>query len=316
MNVNTDAKPEFLSEKIPHLRQVHLSAEQEAKIREQIKKGKTLNDGATLEISKEGWEMSSQNTNRVIETKPLGRQIRELERTGYESIDNPILDALEGQSDEVKDLVYDIVRNDFLRSNTSGMSEQERQDAISLGLAEAKYIADNYMDAGNAKSFMSAMTKVANIASAGVQNADGTMDYGLPNSRGNRDEKGHTVETTDTVGMMKAYSPETYAEYQAKMDEFSETGDLNKAIDGMRIMLRFVVETAKKDPGAVNRYEKGVHQRVNNTSTDKLSRAFADIETNDTVTFLDAIRERQNRNSYLPNTYWEQKMTMLQHFFR
>ena len=112
---------------------------------------------ATLKLSQEGKTAASAKTEgkqteqsgAVQQKKPqIILNIRDLVRTGYASIDNAIIDSLNGVSDEVRQYAYDIVRNDFLLENAAGISESERQDLISLGLSEAQFVADNYRSAG------------------------------------------------------------------------------------------------------------------------------------------------------------------------
>ncbi len=45
--------------------------------------------------------------------------------TGYSRIDNAIMDALKGKSQELKDNVYDIIWSDLLRADIYGIGESE-----------------------------------------------------------------------------------------------------------------------------------------------------------------------------------------------
>lgn len=255
----------------------------------QIKKG----SAASLEISAEGKELAA---NRVIETTPLQRKtLTYLKRTGHEAIDNKIVDALKNVDEDVRNYAYEIVNNDFLRDYKGDMTEDERQDLIALGLKEAEYIADNYLSGEDAGEFMKAMKKVAVIAADGVEGKNGRMDYGLPEGT-MVDKNGHTIHTTDTEGMMKAYSPETYKKYSALVDEFKETGNQDKLIASMRLMIQFVVDTAKNDPGAVDRYEKGVARKVSDMSDKDVRHTFDDVDTASSDRFINSLKNMQNKN--------------------
>ena len=83
--------------------------------------------------------------------------------TGYARIDNAILDALQGQSEEVRSGVYDIIRNDLLPHDVHGLSEEDRKALNGLGVAKAEYIADNFLDKDVKDSFMEAIRSAARI---------------------------------------------------------------------------------------------------------------------------------------------------------
>lgn len=316
MNINTEST--FLSGQRQPLQKIrHLTPDLDVKLRSQFnkEKGLLMDAAATLKISDEGREMSSQNADRVIEAQPVhfNHVIYHLTRTGYTAIDNSIVDAMEGQSAEVKNYVYGIISQNFLREDAGDMTERERQDAISLGLAEAKHIANNYMDKDTAKSFMQAMTKVANIASSGVRDEDGKMDYCLPLMHS--EKTGRTVELSESLGniisMMREHDPEAYAKYRECMNALLEGDDDNwheKLSEAMRIQLRFIYDTAQDD---FKRYSREVQARINNTSTDKLSDTFAGIEAKDNVSFFEAIMKRWNETSYLQGDYWDYQMFLL-----
>lgn len=321
MNVN--AENTFLSGQMKPLQKVRqLTPDLDAKLRSQFSKEKSLlaDAAATLKISDEGREMNSQNTGRVTETHPAYvNNVIHLTRTGYASIDNPILDALAGQSEEIKNYVYGIINQNFFLEDAGDMTEQERQDAISLGLAKAKHIADNYMDDDTAKSFMQAMTKAANIASSGIREEDGKLDYGLPLFSVSSDEKGHTIEEPDsfnrTSGMMREYDPETYAKFKECMNAFKKAdGDdkIEKFVDAVKIALKFINDMARNNPDVFKRYDRAVQARINNTSTAKLSDTFAGIEEKDNASFIEAIRKRLNETSHLKGDYWNHQMSLLQ----
>ncbi len=256
----------------------------------QIKKG----SAASLEISDEGKEMAA---NRVIETTSIPHKVfTDLVRTGYEAIDNKIVDALKNVEEDVRQYAYDIVRYDFLRYSKGDMSEDERQDLIALGLKEAEYISENYLSGTDAEEFMNAMKKVAGIAAGGVEGKNGVMDYGLPQNREMVDKNGHTIHTTDTVGMMKEYSPETYKKYSSLLNEFGQTGDKDKLIASMKLMIQFVVDTAKSDPGAVDRYEKGIAKKVSNISDKDVRHTFDDVDTASSKRFINSLKNMQHNN--------------------
>lgn len=276
---------------VPVLKKVEITPEMEEKIRSQIQNRQSL--GATVEISSEGKQLSSGcvTGKQTLETTPNpSRALSYLERTGYEEIDNPIVDALKTVDGNVKDYVHNVIRQDFLRVGMAGITEEERQDLISLGMAEAQYVADNYMDEKTGKSFMQAMGRVAKIAAAGTADATGKLEYALPVNRGLIDTDGHTIETTDTIGMMRRYSPETYRQYQALQDEIKATGDKDKLLDSLRLVTKWLNDAVKKDPGLAQRYESSKPYESSEVQNAKVSDTFQKADTSDITNFSDSIR--------------------------
>lgn len=279
-------------------------------------------DAATVEISSTGKKLSydvQKQERPVLQTEPVNNEryvVRSLVRTGYASIDNSIIDSLKNVSDEVRQSAYDIVRHDMLRTYTSGMSEGERQDRISLGLAEAQYIADNFLGKEDGDKFMNAMKKVAGIASKGVADATGKLSYDMPGQhRVNVDQDGHTVETSDTIGMMKRYDPEKYAKWTELKDEFSKTGNKDTLIASMKLEIQFILDNARKNPNAINEYEKEEREKVDKMSDENVSKAFDKINTSSLDDFMNSLKGIQSGNMDLQTMMFTQKFEGIQTLF-
>lgn len=263
---------------------------------------------ASLKLSVEGKaKVQSAQSTQSAQTQAVQRQVRtgtapvvarDLERTGYASIDNTIIDSLNGVSDDVRQYAYDIVREDFLIDNAGDMSEEERQNLISLGLSEAQFIADNYLSGDNAKDFMTAIKKVAGIAARATREEDGTMDYGCIYSR-NHTENGYTVEITDSIGMMKRFRPDLYEEYKSLQKELKETHDTERIVkECAKLTNRFMNEYMVEHPNAWEQFKKEGLKRLEETSEKDVKDTFQNVETKSVKGFIEALMQMQNRNLF------------------
>lgn len=282
-----------------------LSRKTDEKIRSSFGKKEPL--GVALKISREAKEKAQSDT--AVQTRAVRQQAalpeghapevkRDLVRTGYASIDNTIIDSLNGVSDEIRQYAYDIVRNDLLLSDVSGISEEERQELISLGMTEAQFVADNYLSGENAEAYMTAMGRVAGIAANGVRDEDGIMDYGGL-YKTNITENGYTVEITDTSRMMKQYRPEMYAQSKALEKEIANAKEEDK-IPLLRkyakLGLDFMKEMIDKQPEAFKQFERQQMKRLEELPEAEVTDAFRDAETKGVKNFMNALMQIQMKN--------------------
>ena len=267
-------------------------------------------EAASLEISHVGKNLSIDIPERerpVLETKPLGanRPVTYMPRTGYESIDNKLIDSLKNVSEEVRQNVYGIIRQDMLRGYNGGMSESERQDRISFGLAEAQYIADNYMGKSDADQFMASMKKIAGIAEHGTSDSTGKMSYDMPGDRASFvDKDGYTVQTTDTIGMMQKYDPERYSQWKELQDKFGETGDDEYLKASMRVSISFVMDNVQRHPGRVEEYEKEQKDKESTLSDQNVKKTFEKVDTKSFDAFMNSLKAIQSQNMNLQNNWF------------
>lgn len=263
---------------------------------------------ACLKLSQEGKAKSRsaqavqsgqvQSVQKEVRTGHAPVVARDLERTGYASIDNTIIDSLNGVSDDIRQYAYDIVREDFLINNAGDMSEEERQELISLGLSEAQFVADNYLSGQNAEDFMTAMKKVAGIAANATREEDGTMDYGGIYSR-NCTENGYTVEITDSIGIIKRFRPEVYQQYKELQKELAETHDIEGITKrAAKLLVTSFNELVREQPDAFKKFEKEGLKRLEEASEDDVKDTFRHVETKDVKSFIQALMQMQKGNSF------------------
>ncbi len=116
-----------------------------------------------------------------------------------------LYDSLAGADEEAVKAANGIIKNYFLPSNVSGMSEEERKAMIAFGMEEAKYIAENYLDPEQREEFLSATETIAKYGMNGIVSEDGTVTY--------RIEKGLNASgAVDDMDILKEKAPDLYRE--------------------------------------------------------------------------------------------------------
>lgn len=271
------------------------------KIRSSFKEKK---NSISLKLSPEGKAKSLNHqtvaTKTVQEKKRTGcapETARDFNRTGYAHIDNTIIDSLNGVSTETRQYVYDMINSDILIQDASNISEDERQELISLGLSEAQFIADNYLSGDNAKDFMGAIKKMAGIAANGVREEDGIMDYGGIYST-NITENGYTVQITDSLAMMKRLRPDMYKEFRSIEKEYQGKDIKEKAKAAVKILQRFTNEVLTKQPNVYKQYEKEGLERLEEASEKDVRDTFQHVETKGVQNFIDALMRMQGSGQF------------------
>lgn len=264
------------------------------KIRSSFKEKK---DSVSLELSPEGKTKSQYH--QPVATKAVQEEIRtgcapetarDFNRTGYAHIDNTIIDSLNGVSIETRQYVYDMINSDILINDASNISEDERQELISLGLSEAQFIADNYLSGDNAKDFMGAIKKMAGIAANGIREEDGTMDYGgIYNN--NVTENGYTVQITNTAAMIKRFRPDMYEELRS-IEKGEQGGDVWERLRASaKILNKFANEVIAKQPNMYRQFEKEGLERLEQASEKDVRDTFQHVETKGVQNFVDALTQ-------------------------
>lgn len=257
----------------------------------------------SLKLSPEGIAkaQSQAEQNEMIQEKAKTGNapvvVQDFNRTGYASIDNTIIDSLHGVSNEIRQYAYDIINNDFLVNSAEHMSEDERQELVSLGLSEAQFISDNYLSGDNSKDFMEAMKKIAGIAANGVREEDDTMDYGGIYCT-NVTENGHTVQITDSVAMMKRFRPEMYEEYRSIQKECNENNNTDCLKAASKLLVKFMNELASEQPDAFKQFEKEGLEKLEQSSDKDVRDTFKHVDTKGIQNFVDALKQLQGSGQF------------------
>lgn len=151
-----------------------------------------------------------------IEISPIGRELsseaiihHSAVYFGTVEINHSLTSILENKSEAVRDTTYKMIENNFI--NAGKYTEEQRSELRELGLAQAKYIANNFMSEDEAKEFMDTMYQIAKIATTGkADEATGKITYTTPPQKPIGAPDGY-IKTSD---IMKALNPEEYEKFK------------------------------------------------------------------------------------------------------
>lgn len=171
-------------------------------LQSQIKKG-------TIELTEE------QKAEQARKQELMEQSIVHLENTHRRIIPNiqtneKLYGSLENASEETVKAANGIINRYLLPHDVSGMTEEQRRDAIAFGMEEARYLAENYLDEQHAGDFLSAMETIAKYGMNGTVSEDGKVTYHI--------EQGPLVGAPDDYvsqsDILKAKAPDLYKELQ------------------------------------------------------------------------------------------------------
>lgn len=244
-------------------------------------------------ISEEGLKSLTENANtkqRAFDEEiiALDRKASHLPKySGLFEVDKTIATVLENCTKEEKGFVYDIIRQNFLVENANGMTEEERQANISLGMKKAEYAANHFIPAGSKKAFLDAMESVAKLASAGTAAEDGTMDYGV-RKKSWLGEGDDLVYTDDPLDIMCRMDKDAYAEYE-KIN--ADSSNKNRALDALKYMMKWYVGAVQENPKLVEQYNKQSEEYVEETVKNReVDNTFADVKVSSKQAFLESLK--------------------------
>lgn len=232
------------------------------------------------------------------------------EYCGIYETDKTIATALENCSKEERIFVYDIIRQNFLKENTSSLTEEERQANISLGMMKAQYAAENFIPEEQKQAFLDAMETIAKIAGAGTADKNGNMHYGVKQAS----YLGHgsgLVEVTNDMDVMRTMDPAAYEEYQRIGAESSKE---DRALNQLKYLTNWYNKMVKKNPHMFDEYEKKtIDYMEKHVKDQKIDTTFKNIDISSKENFLKSIRDfmEQHKNfmtgildAELLNRFW------------
>lgn len=257
---------------------------------------KPNDDAVVVEISEEGkYAFGLKDKKEMLQDITfLDKSANYLpEYSGIYGVDKAIAVAVEHCTKEEQAFVYDIIRQNFLVGNSGGMTEEERQANISLGMKKSEYAAGSFIREENKKAFLDAMELAAKLASAGKTDHNGNMDYGV--KKGNYLGHGsNLIYTTDGLDMMKTMDSKAYEEYQKIGEESSNT---DRPLNTLRYLTKWYSNAVKKNSHMIDNYEAKSEEYVEkNVNNQKLDATFADIRTENKNVFIESLKDFQNNN--------------------
>ncbi|PYE48810.1 hypothetical protein HUB98_16635 [Paenibacillus barcinonensis] len=127
---------------------------------------------------------------------------------GTVQINESLERSLQDQSPEVREAVYGIIQSNFITDVTE---EDQRSALLELGLAQAKYIADNYMKGDQAAAFMDTIRQIGAISTTRTINPETKqIQYATPPQK----PVGAPEDYVDLNYMMRKFQPDTFNKLQ------------------------------------------------------------------------------------------------------
>lgn len=256
-----------------------------------MESGPALPGHDSVEISEAARRLAEGITDREL---PVGAVKHHSIRPFFTAeMDSSLERLLSGKSPEVEEAVNYLISFNFVPDG-SVSDESERAALLESGLAQAKFIADNYMTESEAAEFLATMDKIAAYAKTRKVDPDtGEASYmDIP-----RKPEGAPDDYVNIDSLMKKYDPES----ANKIAEILKDAANGSSGEGFaKILLEFNQKLAK-NPQWSSSYRAesdNVNAVLNNT---KIDNRFAGTDTSSMAAFL------EDMNSKFQNTSFENK---------
>lgn len=213
--------------------------------------------------------------------------------------------GLENVDEHIRDAAYDIIRNDMLNSQAGGLTEEERQAVISLGLEKAGHLAQNYMDEEGASQFLAAMENIAKYAANGQKDENGRIRFHIMQGPLN----GQTEYSPNPFEIMKERDPEAYKKYSDMLTKATQKKGTKAALEALRYGYGWVENARAVSPEwfqeKADEY-KGWQQQIQDT---KVSSAFAGADkSGGTEQFVQSVIQSNRTGSILTEEFLVQNL--------
>ncbi|AZK48862.1 hypothetical protein [Paenibacillus lentus] len=162
-----------------------------------------------------------------LEISPAARQLaasdvvhHSAKYFGTVQINDSLNRLLKDQPSEVEEAVYGIIQSNFITDITG---EEERAVLLELGLTQAKYIADNYMNDDDAAEFMNTIRQIGAISQTRTIDPDtNEIRYITPPQR----PIGAPEDYINLTEMMQRFEPETLSKLQEAIVNGKDWGSI------------------------------------------------------------------------------------------
>lgn len=221
-----------------------------------------------LSISSEGRELAAGD----IQHKPAVYW-------GSTEINSALDKSLQDQPENVRDAVNSIIQNHFYPEGAANLSQDERDALLDAGMAQARFVADNYIaDPEKKDLFLSTMHQIAALSKTGEVDAEtGQMNYASLPSR----PIGAPEDYINPSELMERYDPQSFEKYKNATD----------ATEKLSILLKFV-KTSGRNQEWRNEYleeTKAFKQKLAETDTGS---RFKDADTTSLSAFVSDMFKR------------------------
>ena len=266
-------------------------------------------------LTKEEIDLTSEEYKKEMEErsariKPYLKPARKLHRIIPNIKTNDKLEkSLKGADEQTSDAAYYVIYHNFLPHNIGDMTENERQELISVGLEEAKYLSER-LDAEKAGLFMEAMTTIAKYGMNGKTAADGKVTYDI--------RKGTmTGEPDDNLSssqeLMKKIAPDQYQLYDLMMNEAIMKNDNALLLKAFKFAIEWEMNAYKTNPQPFEDLKKEQLDWVNGVNNTQLKYDYANADRTDLQTFIDSMMLQRNK---LSDTYLLDNLNAFAEFFQ
>jgi hypothetical protein len=195
---------------------------------------------------------------------------------GTAEIRDSLNQLLAGKTPEVRNAVSSIIQFNLVPGG-SVANDEERAALLEIGLSQAKYLAENYMQGDEAKQFLATMNQIANLSKTGTTPPQ--KPYGAPDDY---------MNITD---LMKRFEPDSYA----KMSEVIQSGG-----DWSKILFEFAKKVPQNREWAQKYREETDNQAANLHA--KIQNRYDSADTTNMSSFLrDMKRMIENESWANPN---------------
>jgi len=231
-----------------------------------------------------------------------------------------LTESLDGADENVLRAVGDIIHRHLLNYNVSGMTEDERQSMIALGVEKAKYLAANHFDANKAKQFLSAIDTIAKWGMNGKTDENGIVSFDI--------RKGPVVEGANQLHeVVKSQNPELYKKwmdtlYESQaLKEKAKIGELK--LENIRYKLKVLANNfIDLQKQAIKWYQspdgsgKSPHQQwydeyngwKNKMESTALPTAFSQSDVSNQEAFFDSIMNQNESSNTLDSDYLKEDL--------
>lgn len=246
---------------------------------------------------------------RSARIKPYLKPARKLHRIIPNIKTNDKLEkSLKGADEQTSDAAYYVIYHNFLPHNIGDMTEEERQELISVGLEETKYLSER-LDTAKAELFMDAMTTIAKYGMNGKTDADGNVTYDI--------RWGSVVGAPDdhiSLGeMMQKLAPDQYQLYDSMMNEAIKKNDNSLLLKATKFAIEWEMNAFKANPKPFEAIKQEQLDWVNSMNNTQLKYDYANADRTDLPTFMESMMLQRNKLSY---TYLFENLNAFANFFK
>lgn len=219
----------------------------------------TAREFVDVEISEQGRQLAQED------------MINDTPRYFFSADINATLSStLSSLPEHVATTAWRIIDDNFM--NTGALSDDARQVALALGLSQADYLAEHYLDGEQRSAFLDAMQRIAVISTTRSSDENGTVSYASSPAR----IPGTNDYQVDWLAVMQTRAPEQFAAFQAEMEQGG---------NGLNILLTFVSGTLEH-PGWAKAYQQAAAEQESRLADTHIDNRFAAVDRTSAESFM------------------------------